>query len=786
MNNKLRFPAIVMSIVISIFSISQDAFAQTQRNPVLEFCTGTWCQWCPCGDDMVLDNILPNIPNAIILAYHGAGSDPFRIFPGSNIISLLGLSGYPTGVVDRVSGIQNWNSGWTSNMNSRNSVPATVSIDIDRSYNINTREFTATVDFTALSNLNGQYSYNIILVEDGQVYGQTSNNTCSPGITYFPNYVHYWLVRDMMNGATGEEIVNGAWNQGQLISKNFSYTIPVPSLAPDFDPDSCGIVVMVYKNGSPLNSNAEIQQAEEFPLLSPNYVVVLNSSTGDLLVQNSGVGEFSAVIGNEGFLDDSYYIDVEMTSPSGWSGEFTSPNGTFPFGQQDLVAVPTGSTLTVDLSVLPNAINGAAEITIQFTSMNDPNIYVSASFRLVTLTGVPGLVIDASGEGYADVLKNGLNQAFNYDYGIVTNQALYPSVDLTNFTLICWSSGSILPVFTQDEVNALQLYLDNGGLLLINGQDIGQDIFDPSGQSQFAQSFYNDYLHASYVDDVGLAFFFRGIAGDPISDQMNFSLSSLYPRSPDQFTPYDVSATSLFTFSTYTQYNSLRADDGTNRVVYLGFGLEQIADQAVRDTLVVRSINWLMDGVVVPVELTSFTATAISNGVLLKWSTVSEINNHGFGVERSEDGVEFFTVAFVEGAGTSTESREYVFTDNIEYDGGKLFYYRLKQVDFDGKIKYSDIVEVEFDIPNDYILLQNYPNPFNPSTTISYSIPKESQVSLIIYDIMGRQVAELVNSKQSAGTYNIELDASSFASGTYFYKLTAGEFVSVKKMVLLK
>jgi Secretion system C-terminal sorting domain len=501
-----------------------------------------------------------------------------------------------------------------------------------------------------------------------------------------------------MNGATGEQIVNGAWNQGQLISKTISYTIPIPTApAPDIVPDSCGVVVLVYKNGSPLNSNAEIQQAEQWSLISPDYVVELTSSTGDLLVENSNVGEFNAVIENQGLLDDSYYIDVEMTSPPGWTGEYTTPNGTFQFNQQDLVAVSAGNTLDVDLSVSPNAINGAAEITIQFTSMNDPNISAVATFNLVTTTGVPGLVVDASGEGYGDLLINGMDQAFDYNYGVVSNQALYPSIDLTNFTLICWSSGNALPVFTQDEINALTPFLDNGGRLLINGQDIGQDIFDASGQSQFAQSFYNNYLHANYVDDVGLTFFMRGIDGDPISlsNQFGFSLSAIYPRSPDQFIPYDAFATSLFTFGTYQQYNSLRADDGTNRVVYFGFGLEQVADQAVVDSLVVRSINWLMNGVVL--------------------NTPNE-----------------------------------------------------------------DL------IAESYKLDQNYPNPFNPATTISYSIPKESNVSLIVYDIMGKQVAELVNSKQAAGSYRVGFDATKFASGTYFYKLTTGDFISVKKMILLK
>lgn len=96
------------------------------------------------------------------------------------------------------------------------------------------------------------------------------------------------------------------------------------------------------------------------------------------------------------------------------------------------------------------------------------------------------------------------------------------------------------------------------------------------------------------------------------------------------------------------------------------------------------------------------------------------------------------------------------------------------------------------DVPNENIspasfnLSQNYPNPFNPATKITYSIPNESQVNLKIYDVMGREVAVLVNGRQQAGTYEVNFNAASLASGTYFYKLTAGDFVSVKKMILLK
>ncbi|MCW8805786.1 MAG: T9SS type A sorting domain-containing protein [Ignavibacteriaceae bacterium] len=195
---------------------------------------------------------------------------------------------------------------------------------------------------------------------------------------------------------------------------------------------------------------------------------------------------------------------------------------------------------------------------------------------------------------------------------------------------------------------------------------------------------------------------------------------------------------------------------------------------------------WISDLQPLPVELTSFTATATVEGALLNWVTATETNNHGFEIERSEDAMEFYTVAFVQGAGTSTESREYIYTDNVEFKGGETFFYRLKQVDLDGRVEYSDVVEVIFDVPKDFVLHQNYPNPFNPSTTIKYAVPKTSQVSIKVYDMTGQEVASLVNEIKETGTYEIKFDARNLASGIYIYRMIADNFTSVRKLNLLK
>ena len=106
------------------------------------------------------------------------------------------------------------------------------------------------------------------------------------------------------------------------------------------------------------------------------------------------------------------------------------------------------------------------------------------------------------------------------------------------------------------------------------------------------------------------------------------------------------------------------------------------------------------------------------------------------------------------------------------------------------RIKYSSIptnIENENDeIPKVFSLSQNFPNPFNPTTTIKYSLPSEVEVSLKIYDVLGREVATLINRKQQPGNYYIEFDANDLTSGVYYYQLIAGSFVETKKLILLK
>jgi hypothetical protein len=171
------------------------------------------------------------------------------------------------------------------------------------------------------------------------------------------------------------------------------------------------------------------------------------------------------------------------------------------------------------------------------------------------------------------------------------------------------------------------------------------------------------------------------------------------------------------------------------------------------------------------------------------WQTATELNNSGFSIERKSTGSDYMEIGFVPGFGTTTEPKSYSFNDQNLRSG--VYTYRLKQVDFDGSFTYSNEVEVEVIAPAEFSLDQNYPNPFNPSTKITFSLATDSRVSLKVFDVIGQEVASLINQELTAGVHNIDFNAAGINSGVYFYRIEASgvngaKFVDVKKMILLK
>ena len=142
---------------------------------------------------------------------------------------------------------------------------------------------------------------------------------------------------------------------------------------------------------------------------------------------------------------------------------------------------------------------------------------------------------------------------------------------------------------------------------------------------------------------------------------------------------------------------------------------------------------------------------------MLKWVTSTETNNSVFSIQRSRDYNIYSEVGYMEGNGTTTQPHEYNFIDKISEAG--IYYYRLKQIDFDGSYEYSHVLEVIVNAPSDFLLERNYPNPFNPSTIIKFSLPVDSKVTIDLYNTLGEKVDRLVNKEFSTGNHELNFDA---------------------------
>ena len=185
-----------------------------------------------------------------------------------------------------------------------------------------------------------------------------------------------------------------------------------------------------------------------------------------------------------------------------------------------------------------------------------------------------------------------------------------------------------------------------------------------------------------------------------------------------------------------------------------------------------------------PVKLTTFAATAQQGNVIVDWSTASETNNRGFNIERSLDGRSFETVGFVKGAGNSNTRLSYVFNDQSAFakTAATVLYYRLKQVDMNGKFAYSQIAKVSID-DKELNAVSAYPNPFNDAMQVNFRSANEGVATVRILNIQGMVVSEQSQSVTN-GMNRVDLNGlSTLDRGMYFVQLTVNGETTVVKMM---
>ena len=270
------------------------------------------------------------------------------------------------------------------------------------------------------------------------------------------------------------------------------------------------------------------------------------------------------------------------------------------------------------------------------------------------------------------------------------------------------------------------------------------------------------------------------------------------------FTGLESGGTSVGDFwDTETSQQATSAGSATGNTTSLMTGLSTFLDAGWSGS------TWFMDaginggypylawqnptGTPLPIQLASLTASPNGgSSVTLNWKTASETNNYGFYVERSASKSAGFAAisGLIPGHGTSTTGFSYQYTDKTVPTGAA--YYRLKQVDLDNSVHYSDAVmlattDVAQSAPIVFALSQNYPNPFNPSTEFRFTVAKTGLTTLVVYNAIGQEVSRIFNGETESGKYyTARLDGSALASGVYFARLQSGSEIQMKKIVLMK
>lgn len=194
-----------------------------------------------------------------------------------------------------------------------------------------------------------------------------------------------------------------------------------------------------------------------------------------------------------------------------------------------------------------------------------------------------------------------------------------------------------------------------------------------------------------------------------------------------------------------------------------------------------------------PVELALFVAMVNNGGVQLEWRTGSETENMGFLLYRAdtENGLfEQISRALIPGAGTSSSAHTYRYTDNTAQTG-RTYFYKLADVDFNGRMTLHGPVKAVLAAPDGYTLEQNYPNPFNPETRITFLLKEAGHATVSVFNLKGQKVRELISRELAAGTHMVtwngkDANGKVLPSGTYLYKLHVNQYEEIRKMEFLK
>jgi hypothetical protein len=554
--------------------------AASQRVVLFETFTNVACGYCPANNSAVHDFVTAYSDQiALSLSYHvdwPSASDPFYLYNPADVdgrILYYGVNAVPTNECDG-------NEAGTSNVAVikaavGNELPIPAPFDLDVSTSVIGTSMTVDVTVMASDVVPASGLVLHMAIVEPEVYMDP------PGADNGERYFHCTM-RDMLPSFAGQTLTI---SQGQTLYFSEVGTIDAAWREPY-------AVVWVQNNAD----KSVLQAACSRPNATDYTFFYGAEHTVDVVPM--GLHSFDSQLENRGLQSDNYAVHVDWDLPSGWGGGVCEGGVCHGVGDNDFtIRLDAGLVSPVSVDIEPFGSVGQGAVTVTVTSGGIPSLSWAETFKVITY-GVPILCVDDDGAaGYQAYYYQALDAA-GYPYG-TWDRAAEGKLDaaiLDHFHAVIWDVGVAYPVFVPDDVTALSAYLDGGGNLFISGQDVGWDIFDPSGSSRFpaAQNFYRNYLGATYVMDDTNLLTISGIGGDPISDGLVFNIfggsGANNQAYPSEINPYGTGVACM----TYAvgREAAVHNDTGVFKTVYFAFGFEGIAEETDRDLIMARILDW--------------------------------------------------------------------------------------------------------------------------------------------------------------------------------------------------
>ncbi|MFC2114417.1 Omp28-related outer membrane protein [Bacteroidota bacterium] len=599
------------------------------KNVVLEEYTGIHCGYCPDGHARAEEMATDNPGRVVLINIHqgsfsnpAAGEPDFRTTFGDALATLAGVTGYPSGSVNRhlFPEVDAANTGlsrsaWSYVAPEILAEPSPVNIGFQSDFDTSNRQLSVDVELYYTSNSTKSTNYiNIVLLEN-HVYGYQSDYANGT----HTDYDHKHILRYMITGQFGETI--STTTKGSLFTKTYAYTVPA-----EWNIDSCDVVVFVTE------SQQEIYTGFVAPAVGGSADGTTVLYIGDLGDPDDAVSKgqngvktsfdltvFSALQGDENFE----FTLTEENAPVGWASSFTIDGNDYV--GNTTISLTGGVNKTLNINVTPDASPGFASYSLSMKSLSNP----TAPERIqgvYVISGVTDLVLNNSsawGDGsetrakdFEKAINDGLTYASNNTHASTETKVIDlisdPSI-LDDIKNIYYNVGWSFPSLSDDLVTYFKTFLDKGGNLFVSGQDIAWDNFEANGYGTDAtKAFVTDYLHSTYVSDGDQANGqLTAISTDAVFGTVaTSSLTNKYGTNPDNGTPYFYPDQVLATASGQAIFNyngnssktaAVRSRVEGYKTVFMAVSLEMVSDAGVQKEIMKLTYEWFM-GMMADVE----------------------------------------------------------------------------------------------------------------------------------------------------------------------------------------